>query len=44
MDFLSAEKVRIGLRLSPLIRREVRIGEFTIINPKITVERDKNVG
>lgn len=42
MDFLSAEKVRIGLRLFPLIRREVRISEFTIINPKITVERDKN--
>ena len=42
LDFLSAEKVRIGLRLFPLIRREVRISEFTIINPKITIERDKN--
>ena len=42
MDFLSAEKVRIGLRLFPLIKREVRISEFTIIEPKITIERDKN--
>ncbi len=42
MDFLSAEKVRIGLRLFPLIRHEVRISEFTIIEPKITIERDKN--
>jgi hypothetical protein len=42
IDFLSAETVRIGLRLFPLIRREVRISEFTIINPKINVERDKD--
>ena len=42
LDFLSAEKVRIGLRLFPLIKREVRISEFTIIEPKITIERDKN--
>jgi len=42
MDFLSAEKVRIGLRLFPLIKREARISEFTIIEPKITIERDKN--
>jgi uncharacterized protein involved in outer membrane biogenesis len=42
VDFLSAEKVRIGLRLFPLIKREVRISQFTIINPKITIERDKN--
>jgi len=42
MDFFSAEKVRIGLRLFPLIKREVRISEFTVIKPKITIERDKN--
>jgi uncharacterized protein involved in outer membrane biogenesis len=42
MDFLSAKKVRIGLRLFPLIKREVRISEFTIIEPKITIERNKN--
>jgi hypothetical protein len=42
MDFLSAQKVRIGLKLLPLIKHEARISEFTIIKPKITIERDKN--
>ena len=42
LNFLSAQKVRIGLKLLPLIKREARISEFTIIEPKITIERDKN--
>jgi AsmA protein len=42
LDFLSAQRVRIGLKLLPLIKHEVRITEFTIIEPKITIERDKN--
>ena len=41
-DFLSAQRVRIGLKLLPLIKHEARISEFTIIKPKITIERDKN--
>ena len=41
-DFLSTQKVRIGLRLYPLIKREVIISEFAIVNPKITIERDDN--
>ena len=42
LDFFSAQRVRIGLKLLPLIKREARISEFTIIEPKITIERDKN--
>jgi uncharacterized protein involved in outer membrane biogenesis len=42
LDFFSAQRVRIGLKLLPLIKREARISEFTIIKPKITIERDKN--
>src|SRR3990172_1734722 len=42
LDLLSAQRVRIGLKLLPLIKREARISEFTIIKPKITIERDKN--
>jgi hypothetical protein len=34
--------VRIGLKLLPLIKKEARISEFTIIEPKITIERYKN--
>jgi len=41
-DFLSAQRVRIGLKLLPLIKHEARISEFTIIKPKIIIERDKN--
>jgi AsmA protein len=40
-DFLSARKIRIGLQLLPLLKREVRIRKFTFIDPKIIVERDK---
>jgi uncharacterized protein involved in outer membrane biogenesis len=42
LDFLSAQRVRIGLKLLPLIKKEARISEFTIIEPKITIERYKN--
>lgn len=42
LDFLSAQRVRIGLKLLPLIKHEARISEFTIIKPKITIERYKN--
>ncbi len=42
LDFLSAQKVKIGLKLLPLIKHEARISEFIIIEPKITIERDKN--
>ena len=43
LDFLSAQKVRIGLKLLPLMKHEARISEFTIIEPKINIERDKEV-
>ncbi len=40
MDFVSANKVRIGPELIPLIRHEVRISEFELIRPVIIIEKD----
>ncbi len=42
MDVVSLEKVRIGLKIIPLLKREVRISEFGLIQPKFTIERDKS--
>jgi AsmA protein len=35
-------KIRIGLKLLPLLRREIRIREFALLNPSVTIERAKN--
>ncbi len=40
-DIFFAEKVRVGLRLTPLIRREIRITGIELIRPRFSIERDK---
>jgi len=40
-DFLSAEKLVIGLEFIPLLRREIRINKFSADKPKFFIERDK---
>ncbi|HMK50365.1 MAG TPA: AsmA family protein [Thermodesulfovibrionales bacterium] len=40
MDLLSAKDVRVGLQILPLLRHELRINEFNIIEPTITIKRD----
>lgn len=41
-DVLSADGVKIGLRIAPLIRREIRISEFEVIKPRLFIERDRS--
>jgi len=41
-DFLSAEKLAIGLELVPLIRGAIRINKFSVDKPRFFIERDKN--
>lgn len=40
-DFMSADRVRIGLELVPLFRREFRMNELEFVRPVVTVERDE---
>jgi len=42
LDLLAAEKIRVSFRILPLLKREVKIADFAIIGPEITVERYKN--
>jgi len=39
-DLVSADRVRVGLKLIPLLRQEVRIYELKFIGPRIIIERD----
>jgi len=41
-DIFFAERVRVGLRLIPLIRRQLRITNIELIRPRLSIERDKN--
>lgn len=41
-EIARAGKIRIGLKLLPLFRREVRIREFALFTPSVTIERAKN--
>jgi len=40
-DLVSIEKIKVGLELRPLLRREVRVREFGIIRPALNIELDK---
>jgi uncharacterized protein involved in outer membrane biogenesis len=41
-DLVHAEQVRIGLKLIPLIRHNIRITEFGLIKPEFSMERYKD--
>jgi uncharacterized protein involved in outer membrane biogenesis len=41
-DVAVIEKMRIGLKLIPLMRREVRIDRVTLIKPVFSIARDRN--
>lgn len=39
VDLLHARRMRLGLRLLPLLRREVRIAEFRLVGPSFDIRR-----
>ncbi|HAS54513.1 MAG: hypothetical protein A2X56_02735 [Nitrospirae bacterium GWC2_57_13] len=41
-DVVTVEKMRIGLKLIPLMRREVRISRVGLVKPVFSLVRDKN--